>query len=161
MNVSSLQELKQELLERSPKELSEICLQLIKYKKENKEYLSYLLFQSHNSGAFIEQVKAETDELFAELQSQKNLYYIKKGLRRILRILNKYCRYIGDKASTVEIQIYFCKKIKEARIPVHKDKRLENLLNGQIKKIVSVIATLHEDLRADYIRDLEEVTGFR
>ncbi len=161
MKVSTLQELKQELVELPPKQLAELCISLAKYKKDNKEYLSYLLFQSHNSKGFMEQLKAETDEYFAELQEQKNLYYIKKGLRRILRILNKYCKYMGDKGSTVEVQLYFCRKIKQARIPIHKSARLENLFNAQVKKIKSVTASLHEDLQADYLKDLEEVIALK
>jgi hypothetical protein len=161
MNVSTLQELKLELLELSQKEVTELCISLAKYKKDNKEYLSYLLFQSHNSKGFMEQVKAETDESFAELQEQKNLYYIKKGLRRILRILNKYCKYMGDKAGTAEVQLYFIRKIKEGGIPIHESARLENLFNAQVKKIRSLTASLHEDLQADYIRELEEIIALR
>jgi hypothetical protein len=161
MNVSSLQELKLELLELPPKQLVELTISLAKYKKDNKEYLSYLLFQSHNSAGFMEQVKAETDGYFEELKEQKNLYYIKKGLRRILRILNKYCKYMGDKAGTAEVQLYFIRKIREARIPIQKDARLTNLFNAQIKKIAAVIASLHEDLQADYLRELEEIVAIK
>lgn len=157
MNVSSLQELKQELQEQTPKQLLDLCLSLAKYKKDNKEYLGYLLFQSHDNSGFVENVKAETDELFQELKSQSNLYYIKKGLRRILRILNKYCRYVGDKGKAAEIQLHFIRKIKEQRIPLHKDKRLQNLFDAQIKKVAALIAALHEDLQADYVRELEEI----
>jgi len=159
MNISSLQELKQELQEQSPKQLLDLCLHLAKYKKDNKEYLSYLLFHAHDEEGFVEQVKTETDKLFIELQEQKNLYYIKKGLRRILRILNKYCKYLDEKKNVTEIQFYFFKKIHEARIPVHKDKRLENLYNGQLKKIGVLVSALHEDLRADYVRDLENIVA--
>jgi hypothetical protein len=157
MNTSSLQELKKELKELSPKQLSELCLALAKYKKDNKEYLSYLLFQSHNKESFASQIKKETDDFFEELQSQKNLYYIRKSLRARLRFLNKYCRYINDKATTADMLIYFLQKIKEHRIPIHHSARLQNLFDAQVKKIKSVIATLHEDLQADYLRELDEV----
>lgn len=157
MNVSSLQEVKQELQELSPKELLELCISLAKYKKDNKEYLGYLLFQAKDRGGFVVQVKAEIDIYFKEMEIQKNLYYIKKSLRKILRIINKYCKYVGDKAVTVELLLYFCRKIKNAGIPIHKSARLENLFNGQVKKIRSLASALHEDLQADYLKELSEI----
>lgn len=157
MKTSSLQEVKQELQELSAKELLDICTHLAKYKKDNKEYLGYLLFQAHDKDGFISEIKAEIDEEFTELRSQKNLYYIKKGLRRILRILNKYCRYLGDKASSAEVHLYFCLKVKQAGIPIHKSPRLVNLFAAQQKKIMSLISGLHEDLQADYQKEMEGI----
>src|SRR5690348_7387538 len=108
MNISSIQELKQQLVELQSHDLIEICVNLAKFKNDNKEYLNYLLFYEHNKPAFVEQVKAETDTLFSELSLQKHLYYAKKGLRRIQRVLNKYCRYMDDRISTIEVHLYFC-----------------------------------------------------
>src|SRR5206468_3600219 len=108
----------------------------------------YLLFQARDRDGFIVQVKAEIDSHFSEMESQKNLYYIKKSLRKLLRVLNKYCKYMSDKAATAEVLIYFLLKIKQARIPIHKSARLVNLFNSQEKKIRSVISALHEDLRS-------------
>ena len=159
MKVSSLQEVKQELQELSPKELLDLCLHLAKYKKDNKEYLGYLLFQSQDTAGFIGQVKTEIDNHFGEMQTQKNLYYIKKSLRKLLRILNKYCKYMGDKTATAEVLIYFLLKIKQSGIPIHKSTRLVNLFNAQVKKIKSVISLLHEDLQADYLRELEVIVS--
>lgn len=157
MKPASLQELKKELQELSPKELAELCIKLAKYKKDNKEYLGYLMFEAHDKDAFVKEIKAEVDSNFIELKSQTNLYYIKKSLRKVLRIINRYCKYVGDKGVAAELHIYFCMKIRENAIPVHKSARLENLYNGEIKKINAFIATLHEDLRHDYARDLEKI----
>lgn len=159
MKVTSLQEVKQELQELSQKELLELCIHLAKYKKDNKEYLGYLLFQAHDRKGFAEEIKMEIDSHFQELQSQKNLYYIKKSLRKLLRILNKYCKYMGDKASTVEVLLYYCHKIKDSGIPIHKSPRLVNLFNSQEKKIRSLISSFHEDLQADYLKELEDITN--
>ncbi len=157
MDVSSLQEVKQELQELSPKELLELCISLAKYKKDNKEYLGYLLFQSKDTDGFILQVKAEIDNHFVELKTQKNLYYIKKSLRKLLRILNKYCKYMGNKSATAEVLIYFLLKIKQAYIPIDKSVRLVNMFNAQVKKIRSVTASLHEDLQSDYLKELDAI----
>ena len=43
MKAVSVKELSQELLNRSPKELRDLCLRLSRFKKENKELLTYLL----------------------------------------------------------------------------------------------------------------------
>lgn len=157
MDVSSLQQVKQELQELSPRELLDLCVSLAKFKKDNKEYLAYLLFQAHDKDSFVLQVKAEVDADFKEMEIQKNLYYIKKSLRKILRIINKYCKYLGDKASATELHLYFCRKIKDAGIPIHKSARLTNLFNAEEKKIRSLISTLHEDLQADFLKELEGV----
>src|ERR1035437_2996858 len=122
MKATSLQDLKKELQELPPKELIELCIALAKYKKDNKEYLGYLLFESHNKTLFITEVKAAMDEHFLELQNQPNLYYVKKGLRKQLRLLTKYSKYVNDKTLIAELPIYFCKKLKQSGIPFHKNK---------------------------------------
>lgn len=157
MNVPSLQEVKKELQETPSKDLLELCLSLAKYKKDNKEYLGYLLFQAHDREGFIAEIKNEIDNRFAEMQILTNLYPIRKGLRSTLRFINKYCKYMGDKVITAELLIYFCRKIKKSGIPIHKSVRLENLLNTQIKRIRSAISGLHEDLQADFLRELDEI----
>jgi hypothetical protein len=157
MNISSLQEVKEELKELPPKQLLELCLQLAKYKKDNKEYLGYLLFQSRDRDVFIAEIKSEIDNRFLEIKELTNLYPIRKGLRTTLRIINKYCKYMGDKAVTAELLIYFCRQIKNSKIPIHKSARLENLFNTQTKRINSAISFLHEDLQTDYLKELEEI----
>src|ERR1017187_2781400 len=116
MNIPSLQEVKEELKELPPKQLLELCLQLAKYKKDNKEYLGYLLFQSRDRDVFIAEIKSEIDNRFLEIKELTNLYPIRKGLRTTLRIINKYCKYIGDKSVTAELLIYFCRQIKNSKI---------------------------------------------
>ncbi len=155
MKVSSISELKKELNELPQKQLVEICLSIAKYKKDNKEFLDYLLFQAHDKQSFITAVKEEIDFNFEDLKSQTNLYYTKKSLRKILRLISKYCKYIGDKAAAAELHIYFCQKIKEAKIPIHKSQLLVNMYDQQLKKIDTLIGSLHEDLRADFWKDIE------
>ena len=120
MKVSSISELKKELQLLSAKELSELCVYIAKYKKDNKEYLDYLLFSAHDKEAFIKEVKEEIDLYFSSIDDRANLYYIKKSLRKILRLVNKYCKYVGDKALNAELHIYFCKKLKNSSIPFSK-----------------------------------------
>jgi hypothetical protein len=157
LKVSSISELKKELHELPQKQLVELCLSLAKYKKDNKEFLDYLLFQAHDKAAFIYAVKLEIDEHFLELKTQSNLYFVKKSLRKLLRIITKYCKYMGDKAAAADLHIYFCIKLKESRIPYHKSQLLVNMFEQQLKKINTLIAGLHEDLQQDYLNELEKI----
>lgn len=157
MKSGALSEIKKELQELEPKQLAELCIALAKYKKDNKEYLDYLLFEAHDKSGFITQVKEEVDKQFAELHRDTNLYYAKKSLRKILRIINKYIKYIGDKGVAAELHIYFCRKLKVSKIPIEKSARLVNLKAGEIKKIKTLIDSLHPDLQYDHLKELEEV----
>jgi hypothetical protein len=157
MKSAGLQELKKELQELPPKELVELCLALAKYKKDNKEYLGYLIFESHDRRAFMNEVKTMMEEHFEELKQQSNLYYIKKGLRKQLRFVGKYSKYMGDKASSAELLIYFCRKLKDSGIPYHKNKLIVNLYAQQLKKINSLVSSLHEDVQQDYRNDVKEI----
>src|SRR6478736_2918206 len=96
MKTASVHELKQELQSVAPGRLLELCLRLAKFKKENKELLTYLLFESHDEEAYIQSVKAMIDEGFDEL-GHTSVYLTKKSLRKILRLTNKYIRYTGSK----------------------------------------------------------------
>ena len=155
MKTATLSEIKKELDHLKPQELLNLCIALAKYKKETKEYLGYLLFEAHNKRDFLNDVKKEIDEHFMNLSPQLNLYYVKKSLRKLLRILLKYTKYADDKALTAEVYIYFCLKLKKSGIPYQNSQLLVNLMAQQIKKINSVINTLHPDLQSDFVKDLE------
>lgn len=157
MKAASLSDLKKELQQISPKELVELCVTLAKYKKDNKEFLDFLLFESHDKALYITSVKKEIDEHFEELKQQANLYFVKKGLRKQLRLITKYSKYVGEKALAAELLIYFCGKLKNSGIPYHKSQLIINMYEQQIKKINTLINSLHEDLQQDYLNDLEKI----
>jgi hypothetical protein len=154
MKSASIQEIKQELKSLSPSRLSELCLRLAKFKKDNKELLTYLLFESEDEAAYIVNVKKEIDEGFAELP-KPNLYLTKKSLRKVLRITTKQIRYAASPQAEVELLTYFCRKLKDSRIPLRDSPVLTNLYNQQLKKVRAVIATMHEDLQYDFLRALK------
>ena len=154
MTTASLQEIKKELRSHDADSLQELCMRLAKYKKENKELLNYLLFEAHNEQAYIENVKEEIQELFKTIPAS-NVYYIKKSLRRILRFVNKQVKYSGIKQTEVEVRIFFCIKVKEAKIPLTVGTVLFNLYRQQLKKIEAALAKLPEDIQGDYERELK------
>ena len=154
MKTATVHELKQELQSVAPGRLLELCLRLAKFKKENKELLTYLLFESHNEEEYVTSVKLLIDEGFAELGST-NLYLTKKSLRKILRVTNKYIRYTGSKQVEATLLIYFSAKLKSSRIPCQKSTVLTNLYQQQLKKIEAAVQTLHEDLQYDYQKEVD------
>jgi len=156
MKAVTVKELKEELTERSPKELRELCLRLSKFKKENKELLTYLLFESADEASYIEGVKKEVDEQF-KLINKKSQYLIKKGLRKILRNVRKYNRYSLKKETEVELLIYFCSKLKKFTPSIHRNTGLQNLYIGQVVNIRKKLTVLHEDLQSDFEDGLREL----
>jgi hypothetical protein len=153
MKAATINELKQELLNAPAAKLTELCLRLARFKKENKELLTYLLFEAHDTAAYIENVKQAMAEQFEEV-NKSNVYFVKKTLRKILRTANKYIRYSGLATVEAELLIYFCKQMKQLGIPIDKNPVLTNIYLNQLKKIHKAVATLHEDLQYDYQRDI-------
>lgn len=154
MKAATVQEIKQELVNLKPSELVEICQRLARFKKENKELLTYLLFEAHDEQSFVLSVKKEVDELF-ETVNQSQLYFAKKTLRKIVRVINKFARYSGSKQTDIELRIYFCTKLMNSGIPFQQNKIISNLYEGQLKKIATVLPTLHEDLQYDFNKLVE------
>jgi len=156
MKTALISELKKEIENLNPKELRDLCIHFAKYKKENKELLSYLLFEAHDNQAYIKGVKTQVDELFDEI-NKSNLYFAKKSLRKILRLTNKFIKYTSSKQVEVELLIYYCKKLQESGIQFQKSTALSNIYLRQIVKIKKALATLHEDLQFDYEEDVKEL----
>ncbi|HEY5824921.1 MAG TPA: hypothetical protein VIT44_11170, partial [Cyclobacteriaceae bacterium] len=106
--------------------------------------------------SYIEGVKEELNELFSTLPTS-NVYLIKKVLRKILRVANKQIKYSGIKQTELELRIYFCTKVKGARVPLNPGTVLFNLYQQQLKKINTVLEKMPEDLQADYERELSVI----
>jgi hypothetical protein len=156
MKTATVRELKNELQHRSQTELVELCLRLSKFKKENKELLTYLLFEQSDEDVFILGVKQEIAADF-ELINRNSYFYIKKSVRKILRNAKKYIRYSKKKETEVELLLFFCQELKEFRPNYKNNVSLVNIFDRQILSIEKAIATLHEDLQYDYGLELEEL----
>lgn len=155
MKAATISEIKQELTKTNPQVLLDICIQLAKFKKDNKELLSYLIFEAQDQAAFIVQVKAEIDAQFATINFS-NIYFVKKTLRKILRTTSKYIRLTGSKQVEVELLLYFCERLVINNIPIDKSNVLNNIFKLQLKKIAQLITTLHEDLQYDYLKQYNQ-----
>jgi|AntAceMinimDraft_11_1070367.scaffolds.fasta_scaffold12563_4 hypothetical protein len=156
MKAATVVQIKKELQHRNPEELLGICLRLSKFKKENKELLTYLLFESDYEAGYIEGLKNEIDQEFASINTN-SYFYIKKSVRKILRNVKKYIRYSGNKETEVELLLYFCKKLKESKPAIYRNTTLLNLYERQLQFVEKRIGLLHADLQYDYGLLLEEL----
>jgi hypothetical protein len=153
MKAASLNEIKKELVELDSKTVRDMCMRLAKYKKENKELLTYLLFEAHDESGYVNSIKAEMDTMFHSLPTG-HVYYIKKTLRKILRMLNKQVKYSGIKQTELELRLYFCAKVREAEVPLRSSTVLYNMNEQQLKKINTLLSQLPEDLQFDYQNEI-------
>lgn len=148
--------LKKELRQHPQEELIEICLKLAKFKKENKELLTYVLFDSNDEDEYIRTIKEEIDLAFSAL-NHNSLYYIKKSIRKTLRLIKKYIRYSKKKETEADILLYFCTKLRQLK-PAHKrSQQMINIYERQLAMVRKAIGSLHEDLQYDYNLELEKL----
>ncbi|MDH7444174.1 hypothetical protein [Aquimarina sp. 2201CG14-23] len=156
MKAATVRELKLELSDCTHQELIAFCLRLSRFKKENKELLTYLLYQSSDEDGYIAEVQEQITQEFG-LINTSSYYYIKKSVRKILRIAKKYIRYSGKKETEVEILIHFCTELKKMRPSIRNNKVLFGIYERQILSIKKTILSLHEDLQYDYTLAVEAI----
>lgn len=156
MKSATVANIRKELKHKSNEELAELCLRLSRFKKENKELLTYLLFEADYEAGYIETIKAEIDEQFEQINTN-SFFYIKKSVRKILRNTKKYIRYSLNKETEVELLLYFCKKLKAMIPSISKNTTLTNLYDRNILAIKKKVKNLHEDLQYDYNLELEDL----
>lgn len=156
MKAVSLSEIKKELKTLSVQETQELCLRLARFKKENKELLSYLLFESYDESEYIVSIKGYMDSEF-ELVNTASYFYIRKRVRKILKNVKKFIRYSQNKETEVELLLYFCLKLKNFKPSISKSTQLQNTFNRQILLSKKIIGTLHEDLQYDFTILLDNI----
>lgn len=159
MKAAKISEIKKEVSQLPQADLVELCLRMAKFKKENKELLTYLLFNAHDEHEYIEQIKLEITHDFSEINCN-SYFYMKKSARKILRNIKKYARYSKQKSTEVELLLYFCREMLQLKPAIAKDIILKNIYLRQREAIRKLIPALHDDLQYDYLRELEELTDF-
>ena len=156
MKAANLKELKNELSHVSHEELLKLCLHLAKFKKENKELLTYLLLESENEEGYIATVKEEVDVLF-ETMNTHSYFYMKKTIRKILRTIKTNIRYSKKKTTDIELVLYFCEKLKAVRPSIEYNVVLKNLFKRELHAVEKKIKLVHEDLQFEYYQELEKL----
>ena len=155
MKSKTVPVIRKELATRSHKDLQELCLRLARFKVENKELLSYVLFDSDYEDGYIDKVKEYITTTFEDI-NVSNVYYAKKGIRKILKNTKKYIRYSKKKETEIELLICFCATLKTAYPNYKRSKVLANVLDTQITRIHKVIESVHEDLQFDFKEEMRE-----
>jgi hypothetical protein len=156
MKTASVKEIKTEL-ENTPSDvLLDLCMRLTKFKKENKELLTYLLFEQGNEQSYVASINVLLDELF-ETVNKTQLYFAKKTIRKIVRTANRYIKYSSEKTTEPDVLLHVCKRINQLGLDLKKNTALQNLYNSQIKKINKAIAAMHEEEQYDYKKMLENL----
>ena len=156
MKAASVKEIKTSLETLSPHELISIGLRLARFKKENKELLTYMLFEEQDEESYISSVKMEIDSAFEQLNI-KSVYIAKKNIRKIIRITSRFIKYSGKESTEVTLLIYVCKKIKSSGLDIKKSVALANIYTSLTKKIKNTIEVMHEDLQYDFNKELDSI----
>lgn len=149
MKAVSISEIRKELESLPNSRLIELCLRLGRFKKENKELLTYLLIESLNENEYIQGIKADVELDFKTINTS-SYYLIKKSVRRILKRINTFIRYSNKTETEIELLLMFCMNLKKMRPAYTGNIALVNLYNRQIEKIHKTLPKLHEDLQYDY-----------
>ncbi len=156
MKAASVKEIKTSLETLSPHELISIGLRLARFKKENKELLTYMLFEEQDEESYISSVKMEIDSAFEQLNI-KSVYIAKKNIRKIIRITSRFIKYSGKESTEATLLIYVCKKIKSSGLDIKKSVALANIYTSLTKKIKNTIEVMHEDLQYDFNKELDSI----
>lgn len=156
LKPAGVRDIKKELLHKDRESLEEVCMRLAKFKKENKELITYLLFWSNDEREFLREVQITIAEMMGEVNI-KSVFYAKKTIRKVVRQMNRYIRYSGVKTTEIEARLFFCKEMKSLPMDWQWSKVMTNIYEGQLKNIKSAMQKVHEDLQRDYERDLEEL----
>lgn len=156
LKVASIAELKSELQTLPQEELLAICLRLARFKQDNKELLSYLLFEAANTDGYTRQARQGITDAFAAVNTT-SIFYAKKSLRKILRQINKVVRYTANKEMEVALHLHFLKELMELPAHITQSAIVDKMARSQQQKISKLIKGLHEDLQYDYKRDLQAI----
>jgi len=156
MPTASLSDIKKEIKDMTRDELRDLCHRLGRFKVENKTLLTYELFYKDNEPAYVEVIKEELSSQLA-LMNTDSYFYMKKTIRKVLRQLRLFSRLSRQKATEIELLLFFCEELNQLRPSIHHNTMLHNLYARQIAAISKKMAGLHEDLQYDYNLILEDL----
>ena len=156
MKAAGVKAIKDDLKLRSKDELEELCLKLSRFKKENKELITYLLFEASDENYFIKNIKEEISLGFNDV-NRNSYYYVKKSIRKILRNTKKNIRYSKKKQTEIELLLFFCEKLKSFSPSIAKSIPLTRIFDREIERVKKLVQSLHEDLQYDYNLEIETI----
>ncbi|MFY0644983.1 MAG: hypothetical protein JXR19_10995 [Bacteroidia bacterium] len=156
MKPATIVQIKKELQTKSESEMLELTLKLARFKKDNKELLTYLLFEADDEEDYIKEIKLEISEGFKDINTS-SYYYIKKTVRKVLRNTKKHIRYSKLKQTEVELLLHFCLELADMEPSFTGNIALRSLMDRTKQQIKTALKGLHEDLQYEYKRDLDKL----
>ncbi|MDG1873202.1 MAG: hypothetical protein P8J27_04785 [Mariniblastus sp.] len=156
MKAATLHELRQNLVKLDHGEILDACVRLARFKKDNKELLTYLLFQSQNESGYVNSVCQEMDALFKTINST-SLYLAKKTIRKIVRWLEKRIKYSGINETEIALRLHFCNRLNSSGIRLDRSKVIFNMFQSQLKKVDKTVHKFHPDIQAEYQSEIEQL----
>jgi hypothetical protein len=156
MKTASVREIKQELSNCTPEELVEMILKLSKHKKENKELLTYLIYESSDEEQYIKDICEDVTSQFQTINTS-SYYLMKKSVRKVLRFCKKQIRFSKLKETEAEVLLHFCFELRQLKPSYRNNVVLTNLHNKQVELIEKAVDGMHEDLQYDYRLELEQL----
>jgi hypothetical protein len=159
MNPASISDIKKQLKEKSQGELIDVVLRLAKYKKENKELLSYLLFDADDEAQFVADMRDEMSESFAVINTS-SVFLAKKTIRKVARNAAKVVKFSSIKSTEVELYLHFCRLLQSCPEYIQEHFAIQGIYARHRMKIEKAIDQLHEDVQFDYKQDLQNLTLF-
>ena len=155
MEAASLAEIKKVLMRMEHGELLDACLRLARFKKDNKELLTYLLFMSEDERGFASYLCGIIDDQFAETPNAH-----KKTLRKTIRWMNKCLRFSRNKETEYQVRTHFCRALRSSKTPFRRQRVTMNMYTGQIKKIRKSIEKFHDDIKRDLEKEIVALETF-
>lgn len=156
MKSASLKEIRDELAVMPHKELIGLLQRLARFKKENKELLTFLLFESHDIGGYLASVRREMLEGMLDIRPRQT-WLARKTVRKTLRIAMMHIRLSASRQVEADLLIYFVRLVVDSGIDMTANPVVRNLCHTQLRRIDAAIDALHEDLQYEYRMERERV----
>ena len=149
MEAATIAQLKKALVKIDQSDLLDACLRLARFKKDNKELLTYLLFRSNDETGYANYLCGLIDEQFIETPKAH-----KKTLRKLIRSMDKWLRYSCNKETEYQVRLHFCHALKASDTPFLETRVTTNMYLRQIKKLDQVIEKFEKDIRNECLMEI-------
>ncbi|MBL7926347.1 MAG: hypothetical protein JNK61_05495 [Bacteroidia bacterium] len=150
----SISQIKQAVQTMPAKQLHELVLRLARFKKDNNDMLTYLIFQADDTDAYINEVNETVTAWFLEM-NKSNVYLIKKTVRKTIRLIDKKIKFAALPKVTVEICMHWCQCFLANNFHKKQATVLDNLYISQVKKMEKAYNLLHPDVQMDYSAQMQ------
>lgn len=136
--------------------LREIILRLARLKKENKELLTYILFDAADKEGYVAEINHYVTQQMGEV-NVKSAHFARKSLRRILKTAWRLVKYSGDAECVIQVNLHLLEEMNKSKIPFGKSTALENIRSQVKAAIEKNLKLVHADLAHDFKRQLQKM----